>query len=328
MAEKKTGKIIHRQVLSEHLAVFRVMPEEGSPFPEYTAGQHMALSRDNCKLTKKLVDAHGGVKYEYDTDASGKQKRGTVVHDYSISSAPHETLEEFYLEFYIAFEMIDRGVKGRFSESVFNTDSESDDTISYMNKVAGEFTLDKSAAGFENVIMVGTGTGLAPFASMMKQVHYDTVRGRGNGTRYTLFHTNRRLEELGYHHDFLAIQSAKKVDFVYVPSVSRPAQKEYDNATLGKGRANNIVRHIFNMPMKEEQDVETAESQGDQTSRLKQLFQKSTRPMLPKHVTTKQLIGRMDPSRSVILTCGNPNVMDDIRYIAEMNKIKFVKEEW
>ena len=328
MAEKKIGQVIHRYVFSDMLELFRMAPQDGSPFPEYKAGQYVALSRDNCKLTKKITEASGDLKYLYDVDESGKPKQGTVTHSYSISSAPYETQEKGYLEFYVVLEMVETGLPGRLSESLFKIDPMNDSMIFYMNKIVGDFTLDKRAAGFENVVMVGTGTGLAPFASMIKQLHHDAIQGKGNSVKYTLFHANRTYEELGYHQELLEIQAAQKFDFLYVPSVSRPAVRDYDDPTLGKGRGNNVLRSVFGMPLKEEQDIQETAAQGKDVSKMKQALEKTTRSMLPKHLTTQKLLERMEPSRTVILTCGNPNVMDDIKYIADANKIKFEKEEW
>ena len=70
------------------------MPEGVSKFPSYKAGQYMALQRNDCRLTKKVVG--DGKKVEYTTvlDAQGVPKRGVVTHSYSIASAPFETEEK------------------------------------------------------------------------------------------------------------------------------------------------------------------------------------------------------------------------------------------
>ena len=88
MAEKKMGRVIERRPLSPVLEIFRVAPEEGSAFPVYRSGQYMALSRDNCKLTKKQAGPDGVVSYIYDQDEAGHIRRGSITHSYSIASAP------------------------------------------------------------------------------------------------------------------------------------------------------------------------------------------------------------------------------------------------
>src|SRR5262249_32663657 len=148
----------------------RLVPEGGSKFPSYKAGQYMALQRNDCRLTKKVVG--DGKKIEYPTvlDPQGALKRGAVTHSYSIASAPLETEENGYLEVYVILEIDEKGVKGRLNESMFRMAADEDNKMVYYEKIAGDFTLDKRAAGFKNVILVGTGTGLAPFISMAKQL--------------------------------------------------------------------------------------------------------------------------------------------------------------
>ncbi|MBI3764915.1 MAG: hypothetical protein HY277_00230, partial [Ignavibacteriales bacterium] len=251
-----------------------------------------------------------------------------VTHSYSISSAPIETRQKGYLEFYVVLEMIETDKPGRLSESLFHIDPEVDNKIFYMNKITGDFTLDKRAAGFKNVVLVGTGTGLAPFASMIKQLYFETLGGKDPAARYTLFHANRTHAELGYHQELLEIEASGKIDFVYVPSVSRPTPKDYSDMSLGKGRANNILRLMFGMPLKEEQQLREAKEHGDDPSRAENALASCVKPVLPKQHSQKMLVDRMDPAQTVILTCGNPNVMDDIKYIANTNNIRFEKEDW
>ncbi len=329
MAERKYGTVIYRQTLSSILEIFRVVPQDGTPFPEYKAGQYMALSRENCKLTRKVVSSNGDLNYLYDTDDAGNIRRGQVTHSYSISSAPFETKQHGYLEFYVVLEMIKTETPGRLSESLFQIDPEQDNKLTYVNKIVGEFTLEKCAKGFQNVVLVGTGTGLAPFASMIKELDYQVLQGRKDNVRYTLFHANRTIAELGYHHDLLTIEKVQQIDFAYIPSVSRPTSNDYDGGSIGKGRANNLLRFVCGMPQKEEQDLEFARKDNSSNlSQLEEILKKAVRPVLPSHLSQKQLLERMNPQQTIVLTCGNPNVMDDIKYIAETNSMAFEKEDW
>ena len=90
-------------------------------------------------------------KVEYLTvlDTQGIPKRGAVTHSYSIASAPFETEEKGYLEFYVILEIDEKGVKGRLTESMFRMSPDADNKMVYYEKIAGDFTLDKRAAGFE-----------------------------------------------------------------------------------------------------------------------------------------------------------------------------------
>src|SRR6267154_4825162 len=222
MAELKPGRIVEWHRLSPSLSLFRVISHDSGRFPLYEAGQYIALRRDDCLLTKKVKEGNE-VRYVPDLDAEGKQKRGSVTHSYSISSAPFETAEGNYLEFYVVLERGRDGVLGRFTESLFRgVESHENDQLAYVERIVGDFTLAKRAAGFDHVLMVGTGTGLAPFVSMVKQLDFDAQQGVAPTARYTLLHANRTHEELAYHRELLEIEKSNSFDLVYVPSVSRP----------------------------------------------------------------------------------------------------------
>lgn len=328
MADRKTGSVVYREALSPLLEIFRLMPQADTPFPEYRAGQYIALSRPNCKLTKKVAGPDGGFTYIYDLDEAGNIRLGPVTHSYSISSAPAETREKGYLEFYVVLEMIRLETPGRLSESLFHVDPNSDREVTYMNKITGDFTLEKRAAGYENVVMVGTGTGAAPFASMIKQLAHDAAGGRRHPARFTFFHANRTFRELGYHREFCDIEASGAFDFVYVPSVSRPIRRDFEDRALGVGRANNMLRMVFEMPLREQEDLKETIASGGEITRAQQRLQRAIFPELPQKLVREALQARMDPPKTVILTCGNPGVMDDIRTIAERNRIRFEKEEW
>ena len=91
MAELKVGTVEHWRNLSSILAVFRLMPARGSRFPDYQAGQYIALRREDCRLTKRIVGKDGLPRYVTDLDESGKAKRGSVTHSGSGSPTEQET---------------------------------------------------------------------------------------------------------------------------------------------------------------------------------------------------------------------------------------------
>lgn len=62
-----------------------------------------------------------------------------------------ETKRSGYLEFYVGLEVVVLEVPGRLTESLFHIDPERDNVVSYVNKIAGEFTLEARAAAYENV---------------------------------------------------------------------------------------------------------------------------------------------------------------------------------
>jgi len=329
MADVKTGTITDWHSLSPILATFRLMPEHGSAFPEYKAGQYIALRRQDCRLTKRIVAPDGQARYVPDLDDNGVQKYGAVTHSYSIASAPFETRERGGLEFYVILEQDEHGQPGRLTESLFRSNVPSDGTLTYVNRIVGDFTLAKRASGSQNVLWVGTGTGVAPFVSMVKQLHYNAAHSHpSDAVRYTLLHTNRTREELAYHEELREIEASGRLDFVYLPSVSRPTARDLQDATLGRGRANNMLRYALDMPLKERDDLDEAEARGDDVSRRRAALERVTTPALPSHISRRQLQDRLEPSRTVILTCGNPDLMADIKHIADALHIQFEKEDW
>src|SRR5437867_5059267 len=277
MADLRVGRVVRWTELSSILATFTLVPQNGDRFPGYEPGQYIALRRERCKLTKAEVGPDGVKRYVPDLDPSGQPKIGSVTHSYSIASAPFESLQGGHLEFYIVLEKDEKGTPGRLSGNLFESDRGTDAGVTYVNRITGNFTLAKTAKGFQNVVLVGTGTGLAPFVSMIKQLDFDASHeGRSTGVRYTLVHTNRILEELAYHDELRAIEAARKIDFTYVASVSRPTPRDVADPTLGRGRANNVLRHIFGMPLKEEQTLKELLAAGKDTSRAQSALERAT----------------------------------------------------
>ena len=326
MATRRTGRAATFERLTPTLATFRLRPEDGFPFPDYKAGQYMALARDDCKLTRRVTDASGKARYEPDVDEAGQPRRGTVTHSYSIASAPWETRELGHLEFYIVLEVVEPQYPGRLTESFFRMSPPDDDRVGYVDRIAGDFTLDKRAAGARNVVMVGTGTGLAPFVAMAKELDHEAQAGRTDGVRYTLFHANRTADELAYHRELQAIEDAARFDFVYVASVSRPSGAP--DPRVGAGRGNNLLRRVMDMPSKEQDELAEAGAAGGDVAAARKALERAVPAVLPARVDARALRDRLDPSATVILTCGNPSSMSDIRYVAETNGIRFEKEDW
>ena len=328
MAELKVGTVMEWRTLSPILATFRLMAQDGDRFPDYKPGQYIALKREDCRLTRRETGPDGRARYVPVLDEQGWPKRGPVTHSYSIASAPYETRERGHLEFYVVLESDEHGEPGRLTESLFRIHPPEDEKITYVSRIVGGFTLYKRANGFGSALLVGTGTGLAPFVSMIRQLHHDAGEGRTDGVRYTLLHTNRTYEELAYHQELLAIEAARGFDFVYVPSVSRPRTRDLEDPRLGRGRANNLLRDVFDLPLREEEDLRAAEARDEDTAAARAALERAVRPTLPRHLSREELRRRLDPAETVVLTCGNPSLMADIKAIADANRMRFEKEDW
>lgn len=330
MTETRVGIVSRWQNLSPRLALFRLLPESLHRFPEYVAGQYIYLRRDDCKLTTKMgIGPDGRPLYGPDLDESGNRKIGPVTHAYSIASAPWETEQNGWLEFFVILESGEGGEGGRFTASLFQEHGPGDSRIHYQEAIQGDFTLSNTTAGFTNVVFIGTGTGIAPFASMIKQLNHEAMNGKPRDVRYTLIEVNHVFSELAYHDTFLKIEAALKLDFLYVPSVSRPGPHDLIDPRLGMGRANNLMRYIFQMPLKEEEDLQRQKELGGDLEAASRALEWVVRPVLPHDVSMAELRSRFEPAdRTVVLCCGNPASMADLRYTCESNHLRFEKEDW
>jgi ferredoxin-NADP reductase len=330
VAERRVGTISSWVELVDGLAVFRLRPEAGTSFPPYKAGQYIALTREGCKLTGRVKDEKGVIRYEPLRNEDGTPKVGAVTHSYSLSSAPFETKERGEIEIYVTLEKHGDGQFGRFTESLFHAHPHEGDTLGYVDRIVGNFTLDDRASGVEHVVMVGTGTGLAPFVGMMRQAKHEARLGRILPARYTLIHANRTPLELAYDHELrvLADERIPGFDFAYVRSVSRPAASDANDPGLCQGRANNLFRFLLGLPTREQELVDEARGAGGETVSAQKAFERSTKPCLGPAVDGAALKMRMPRGRTTVLTCGNSEGMEDIKRICEKAGFKFEMEEW
>ena len=325
MPEIRTGTVAVWRQLSPVLASFRLAPEKRHRFPSYEAGQYMALRREDCRLTRRVAGPDGQTRFLPDLDESGRQKRGPVTHSYSIASAPFQTERDTYVEFLVVLEMA--STLGRFTESLFDMAPREGGEMRYVERILGDFTLARRAGDADHILMVATGTGLAPLLSMVRQIDHDASTGRPTPPRVTLFSANRTRPELAFHEELAAIASAGRFDFVYVPTVSRPGDEQGREA-IGRGRANNVLRLTLGMPMAEDEALEEAHKAGRDTALLEEALTRAIAPQLPAHVDLTELRNRLDPASTVVLTCGNPGAMRDVRRAAEGVGIRVEQEEW
>ena len=246
------AKVFQWNPLSRDVAIFRLKADPAERFPEYTPGQNIQLFRGGETLL------------------------------YSIVSAPFETRQHNFMEFFVNRDR-------DFSEG---------DQMTFSDSASGDFTLERTLQ-FENVLFVGTGTGVAPFVSMVRNLDKTSV----SGIRYTLLHASRNFNELGYDKELSAIEAYRKFDFVYIPTVSRPSEDDWKIESLGKGRAGNLLRNLLNLPPKGE-------------------------AVLPACLQNKDWKQRLDPRCTIILACGSHASVSDVQDVATETRIPFVKEDW
>lgn len=187
--------LIERVDLTPELAIVKVRPDGGEA-PAFSPGQYTLLGLPPDEVRP--------------TDAPAGRVR-LVRRAYSISSASQERR---FLEFYVVL------VEGGKLSSRLWTVPEGGRL--WMDEVVrGRFTLDH--AGPDNdVLFVATGTGIAPFMSMLR-----TYGSAPRWRRCILVHGVRRAAELGYRAE---LESRMSLDagFTYVPVVSRAPESGWD----------------------------------------------------------------------------------------------------
>jgi ferredoxin--NADP+ reductase len=186
-AKLLNGSIAHRFDISPELCIVRVLPDAG--VPDFKPGQYATL----------------GVAPPADSEHARKKGLARLVmRPYSISSTP---LQRDLLEFYLALVP-----QGQFTPRLW--DLHEADRLYVAPKCKGKFTLDNVPAE-TNLVMVATGTGIAPFVSM-----YRTYRETGRWRRFVLIHGTRLSRDLAYRAEMEQF-AAKDPSLTYLPTCSR-----------------------------------------------------------------------------------------------------------
>jgi ferredoxin/flavodoxin---NADP+ reductase len=156
-----------------------------------------------------------------------------IERAYSIVSAPHEPLVEFFLE------MVPNGELTPHLHKL-----QKGDTLTFRKVAKGRFTLD-TQSGRTNHLLLSTVTGIAPFVSYVRSLHKDWKEGRFPGEhKLYLLEGASRSWELGYRSEIEPV--AAEVPWLkYVTTISRPWE---DKSWTGEiGRVDDLVRKYADM---------------------------------------------------------------------------------
>jgi len=188
------ARVIQRIEVSPALLVFRIAPD-GWELPGFTPGQFAVLtlpgSAPRCAMC------------EPEDEAAPAEK--LIKRAYSISSSSR--VREF-LEFYIAL-----APSGALTPRLFAL--KVGDGVWLGQKFSGLFTLRDVPSG-RHVVLISTGTGLAPYVSMLR----DELQC-GGPRRFAVIHGARHSWELGYRSELMMLQSMC-ANMTYIPIISRP----------------------------------------------------------------------------------------------------------
>jgi ferredoxin--NADP+ reductase len=193
--------LVERQDLNESLSIVRVRPDRGR-VPEFTPGQFITLG---------LPRPPGELVLPPTSPAGTKLVRPTkpgrvplIKRAYSIASAPADT---WAYELFVVLV-----AEGKLTPTLW--------TLTHGGRVwmddqaKGEFTLARVPPG-SDLVMISTGTGVAPFLAMLR-----AYRGQGRWRRFVLVNGARRASDLGYR-DELAEAARADATVRYIPILSR-----------------------------------------------------------------------------------------------------------
>lgn len=173
--------------------ILRVRPDAG--VPEFVPGQYVALGLPGSAARM------AGAAPE-DAPAAGDK---LIKRAYSISSSPQQ---REYLEFYIA--VVPTGALTTRLAAL-----QTGDRIFAQAKVTGTFTLE-GVGPEHNLVLVSTGTGLAPFMSMVR-----TDETWSGSRSVTIIHGVRYPQDFAYTDELDALMARQAARFRYLPIASR-----------------------------------------------------------------------------------------------------------
>jgi ferredoxin--NADP+ reductase len=197
--------VIGREVIHPELIVLRVRPD--SALFDFKPGQFAVLGLQGNAPRVAEAAAEEPV-----TEPDKMIRRA-----YSIASS---SVERRYIEFYITLI-----TSGQFTPRLFAL--KHGDRVFLGPKASGLFTLDRVAPG-KSVILIATGTGLAPYISMLRtMLMHETER------KFVILHGARYSWDLGYRGELESLARLRP-NFTYIHSITRPDQDPHFHGRTGR----------------------------------------------------------------------------------------------
>jgi ferredoxin--NADP+ reductase len=198
MAKTPNAIVSQRIEIAPGLIKLRVVPD-GWELPDFIPGQYTMLGLPWTVPRHEMADPDWKKPQNPDR---------FILRSYSVASS---SAAKEHLEFYIGMVR-----SGLLSPRLFTL--RAGDKLYMGPKFMGMFTLAEVPDRF-NVILIATGTGVAPYMSMIR-----TEIAQGFQHRFTIIHGACHSSDLGYHDELRALASANP-NFDYWPIISRPDEE-------------------------------------------------------------------------------------------------------
>ncbi len=198
MAKEALNAVVTQKIeVTPELIILQVRPD-GWELPDFEPGQFAVLGLKGSAPRMPWTDP--------EEDPPNPDR--LIRRAYSIASS---SVAKEYMEFYVILVR-----DGALTSRLFAL--EMGEPIWLGRKVSGMFTLDEVPEN-KNVVLAATGTGLAPYMSMLRtHLPHDGER------LHAVLHGARHSWDLGYRSELNTMQQLCD-NFTYIPLISRPANE-------------------------------------------------------------------------------------------------------
>jgi ferredoxin-NADP reductase len=178
----------------------------------------------------------------------------------------------------------------------------------WFGSCVGKLTLERTDC--HHLVLLGTGTGLAPYLSMLRHLAARAAAGQPVPVAVALFHGARRGAELAFREELEALAAAQPFRFLYVPCVSRADEDaDFDPARTTAGRADEAAARVLGLP-----------SPGGDARGVR----------FPGSFDAEALGAILPADDTAVYLCGNPKMIDafDAACDGTPRKERLVFERW
>ena len=196
-ADLLNASLIDRQDLNDELCIIRTRLDSGR-VPSFEPGQFITIGLPNRSLDRPRW----------------------IRRAYSIASSANI---RDYLELYVVLVQ-----EGKLTPRIW--DLHTGDRIWMDDKAKGHFTL-RDIPPDKDLVMISTGTGIAPYMSMLR-----TYAGQSRWNRFVVIHGARLVVDLGYRHELERISHTDPTVY-FIPTVTREPSKSTWQGLRGRVQA-------------------------------------------------------------------------------------------